>query len=373
MQKIPTQPLETQQPEPSAAALLDQTIRNAVMVERLKADEVQKFEKYLRQIDRLVREQLTRKELTTYGRERLEDFLSQVDEKLLAIYAEYSALVQADLVDIALYEAAFEARSLNAAFPALGAIVPTNQVIRSALTLAPLQVTGINGGKLLKTFFNGWTRTETSRVTNAIRVGFTQGQTNAEIVQAIRGTAAQNFTDGILAVSQRNARTIINTAVQHAASTARMETAKANPDVITEVEIIATLDRKTTPVCRFMDKKRYPTNSGPRPPFHENCRTTFVFRTRLSDLFEKDATRAAIGAQGGGQVDAGLQYYSWLQTQPASFQDTALGPVRGKLFRDGGLSPDKFAKLQLDKNFKPITLKRMKEMEPDMFKRAGVQ
>ncbi|MCD5970764.1 minor capsid protein [Pseudomonas quasicaspiana] len=373
MQKIPSQPLETQQAEPSTTALLDQTIRNAVMVERLKAEEVQKFEKYLRLIDRLVREQLTRKELTTYSRERLEDFLSRVDEKLLAIYAEYSALVQADLVDIALYEAAFEARSLNAAFPGLGTVVPTNAVIRSSLSLTPLQVSGINGGKLLKTFFKGWTRTETSRVTNAIRVGFTQGQTNAQIVQAIRGTAAQNFTDGVLAVSERNARTIVNTAVQHAASTARMETAKANPDVISEVEMVSTLDRKTTPICRYMDKKRFPTNSGPRPPFHENCRTTFVFITRLSEMFEKGATRAAVGADGGGQVDASLQYYSWLQTQPASFQDTALGPVRGKLFRDGGLSPDKFAKLQLDKNFKPITLKQMQKLEPDMFKRAGVQ
>jgi hypothetical protein len=42
------------------------------------------------------------------------------------------------------------------------------------------------------------------------------------------------------------------------------------------------------------------------------------------------------------------------------------------LFRDGGLTPEKFAKLQLDKSFKPLTLAQLKETEPDMFTRAGV-
>ena len=89
-------------------------------------------------------------------------------------------------------------------------------------------------------------------------------------------------------------------------------------------------------------------------------------------MFAKDATRASVGDNGGAQVDAGLNYYEWLATQPASFQDHALGPVRGKLFRDGGLTPEKFAKLQLDKSFKPLTLAQLKEAEPDMFTRAGV-
>ena len=60
--------------------LLEQTTRHSVMLERLKAGEVKKFEKYLRQIDTLVREQLTRKELTTYSRDRLEQFLLPQDE-----------------------------------------------------------------------------------------------------------------------------------------------------------------------------------------------------------------------------------------------------------------------------------------------------
>lgn len=341
------------------------------MIERLKAGEVKKFEKYLRQIDTLVRDQLTRKELTTYSRQRLEEFLARVDGKLLDIYKAYADLVQADVVEIALYESTFEASSLNHAF-SIDAVVPSNAVIRAAVFSYPLQVTGLDGGKLLKPFLSGWTRAETMRITNTIRLGFGQGQTNAQIIQAVRGTAAQNFTDGVLAISNRNAASVVQTAIQHVATTARMETLKANPDVVQGYRWVSTLDRKTSQQCKGLDGRAFKVGKGPLPPAHINCRSTTTAVTRLDDFFSDGATRASIGDHGGGQVDASLTYYTWLATQPASFQDAALGPVRGKLFRNGGLSPEKFAKLQLNKSFKPLTLAQLKEIEPEMFKRAGV-
>lgn len=351
--------------------LLEQTTRHSVMLERLKASEVKKFEKYLRQIDTVVRDQLTRKELTTYSRQRLEEFLARVDGKLLDIYKAYSDVVQADLVDIALYESTFEANSLGHAL-SIDAVVPTNAIIRAAIFAYPLQVTGLDGGKLLKPFISGWTRSETMRVTNAIRLGFGQGQTNAEIVKAIRGTAEQNFTDGVLAFSNRNARAVVQTAIQHVATTARMETLKANQDVVLGYRWVSTLDKKTSAQCRSLDGRVFELGKGPLPPAHINCRSTTVPSTRLSAMFSRDATRASVGDKGGAQVDASLGYYDWLATQSASFQDAALGPVRGKLFRDGGLPPEKFAALQLSTNFKPLTLEQMKALEPKMFERAGV-
>lgn len=353
-----------------ATQQLDLQTQRSVLLEGVKAGEVAKFERFLKRIDRLVREQLTRSELTTYSRDRLEEFLSRLDGKLLDIYKQFSNVVQADLVDIALYEAGFEARAL--AQVGIDAVLPADAAIKAAIWTAPLQVKGPDGGKLLKAFLRDWTRAETVRVTSAIRIGFVQGQTNAQMVQTIRGTAAANFTDGVLAVSNRNARSVVNTAVQAVATAARMETAQANKEVVLGVRLVATLDRKTSTQCKTMDGLEYPLDSGPRPPFHVNCRTTFILLTRLTARFLKGATRASVGADGGAQVSAGLDYYQWLKTQPAWFQDQALGPVRGKLFRDGGLTAEAFAKLQLDSQFRPITLKRMKELEPEMFKQAGI-
>ncbi|MNM68729.1 Phage Mu protein F like protein [compost metagenome] len=165
---------------------------------------------------------------------------------------------------------------------------------------------------------------------------------------------------------------MVQTAVQHVATTARMETLIANAEVVPGYRIVATLDRKTSAQCKSLDGREFEMGKGPVPPFHIHCRTTITPITRLSAQFGQGATRAAVGADGGGQVSASLSYYQWLKTQPAAFQDAALGPMRGKLFRDGGLTAERFAALQLDKNFKPLTLEQLKEVEPLAFSRAGL-
>ena len=357
-------------------AILDATIRHAVFLEQLKSGEVAKFAPFLKEIDRSIRERLTRTDLTDYTVARLERLLSEVDSLLLGIFDRYSEKLNLDLVDIANYEAEFEATSLTRAAPVgitFDAAVPGAAAIRAAILTNPLSVRGADGGKLLKSFIDGFTATERQRLTGAIRQGFFEGQTNFQIIKSIRGTKALQYNDGILATTNRNAGAIVRTAVQHVATQARMETLKENSDVVQFVEIVATLDSKTTQECRSLDKRRFPLASGPRPPFHINCRTTLVAVTRFSAMFAEGATRASIGADGPQQVRADLSYYDWLKQQPAAFQDKAIGPVRAKLFREGGLSIERFSELQLDRNFSPLTLVQMKALEPLAFERAGIK
>nr|WP_312968658.1 minor capsid protein [Pseudomonas sp.] len=356
-------------------ALFDATIRHAVFLEQLKSGEVAKFSPFLKEIDQTIRNQLTQTDLTDYNQRRLQRLLDEVDSLLLAIFQRYSDQLMLDLIDIAMYEAQFEASSLTRAAPVgitFDAAVPGVAAVRAAVLSSPLSVRGTDGGKLLKAFIKSWTNAERERVAGAIRQGFFEGQTNFQVIRNIRGTAAAGYRDGILATTNRNAATVAHTAIQHVAAQARMETIKANPDVVREVEMVATLDSKTSQTCRSMDKRRFPVNSGPRPPFHPNCRTTFVPVTDWSEMFSEGATRAAIGDNGAGQVAASLSYYSWLKRQPAAFQDQALGPTRGKLFREGGLTLERFSELQLDRNFRPLTLEQMKGLEPLAFERAGI-
>ena len=86
------------------------------------------------------------------------------------------------------------------------------------------------------------------------------------------------------------------------------------------------------------------------------------------DYLDRGATRSAED----GPVDAKTTYYEWLKTQDAEFQNDALGPVRAKLLRDGGLTADKFAALQLGSNFQPLTLDEMERKAPEAFKRANL-
>lgn len=356
-------------------AILDATIRHAVFLEQLKSGEVEKFGPFLKEIDRSIRDRLARADLTDYTARRLEVLLQEVDSLLLGIFDRYSEKLNLDLVDIANYEAQFEATSLTRAAPvgvSFEAAVPGTAAIRTAILSNPLSVRGVDGGKLLKSFIDGFTTTERQRLTGAIRQGFFEGQTNFQIIKNIRGTKALNYNDGILATTNRNAGAIVRTAVQHVATQARMETLKKNSDVVQAVEWVSTLDSKTTPQCRTLDKHRFKLTEGPRPPIHINCRSTVVAVTGFSALFAEGATRATVGEGGPQQVRADLSYYEWLKQQPVAFQDKAIGPKRARLFREGGLSVERFAELQLDRNFAPLTLMQMRALEPLAFEKSGI-
>jgi hypothetical protein len=82
----------------------------------------------------------------------------------------------------------------------------------------------------------------------------------------------------------------------------------------------------------------------------------------------KERTQSSVS----GYVDGDLNYYDWLKTQSAEFQDDAMGPTLGKLIRDGGLSTDEFSRLQLSRRFLPLNLDQMRNKNPLAFNRAGI-
>tara|TARA_R110000850_G_scaffold275207_1_gene414159 strand:+ start:29214 stop:30281 length:1068 start_codon:yes stop_codon:yes gene_type:complete len=349
--------------------LIEAATRNAVMLERLKAGEVAKIEPFLQRIDRDLRLRLSRDSLTEYSRRRLETLLTSIDAMLAKIQGEYTDQLMLDLADVAQYEAAFEARSLDQILVNVSAAVPTVAALRTAIDTRPLSVTGADGGKLLTSFIADWSQAERNRVTGAIRQGYVQGETNQQIINRIRGTKRLKYSDGILAIIKRDAEAVVRTGIQHVASVARFETWNANSDVVTGYRIIATLDSRTSTQCRSLDQRTFQLGRGPMPPFHIRCRTTTAAELDARfDFLKEGATRSSQD----GYVPADETYYSWLKRQPSDFQDVALGPTRAKLFRDGGLSAERFAELQLDRTFKPLTLEQMKALEPTAFSAAGI-
>ncbi|MBU4721689.1 hypothetical protein IF159_23890, partial [Salmonella enterica subsp. enterica serovar Typhimurium] len=95
-----------------------------------------------------------------------------------------------------------------------------------------------------------------------------------------------------------------------------------------------------------------------------NCRsTTAPVINSEYDFLDAGAKRAARGAEGGTQIDASTTYYDFLKQQPAWFQDEALGPVRGKIFRNSGISPEEFRVISVDGFGRPLTLQQMAELD----------
>ena len=189
------------------------------------------------------------------------------------------------------------------------------------------------------------------------------------MIRELVGTKSANYKDGILATTRRNAESMVRTSTQHVASAAQHQVWTDNREVVKAYKFVATLDKKTSDICRSLDGQIFKFGQGPIPPVHIRCRsrTSPILSDKYSWL-SKGRTRSAVG----GPVSSQTSYYDWLKRQDSGTVNDVLGRDRAKLFLDGGLTNDQFRKLQMDKNFKPLNLKGMKSKQPEAFKKAGL-
>lgn len=355
--------------------LTDIATRHQVLLERLKTQEAGDFAAVFDKLNKA-----TREVLSALGVEQISDVsktqLNATLSELRATNIEFLNTAQDDLFkkleQLAGYEAGFEARSFQSVAASVRLKVPQAKDAFEDALARPLSA----NGQLLDPFVSKWGAAEVDRVNNVVRKAWGEGWSVDRLTSAINGTKKLNYADGILgvpgstaAVARRNARAVARTTIQHVASSARMVTWEKNSDVVTGYRFVATLDSRTTAVCRSLDGKKFELGEGPVPPLHINCRSTTVAEVDPSlDFLDEGATRSS----DTGYVDADLSYYDWLKQQPAAFQDEALGKTRGKLFRDGGLSAEDFAALNIGRDFQPLTLAEMQKLEPLAFQRAGI-
>ena len=300
--------------------------------------------------------------------QRLQDLLKSVREINAEVYKEIVDRIGIDLRDLTDYEAGYQYQLFRSILPEVVPIstVNINQVYAAAMD-RPFQ------GKLLKEFLSGLETSRSIAIRDAIRMGYVEGQTTDQIVRRIRGTRALNYADGLLQVSRRNLDAVVLTAISHTASYARDAVFEANSDIIKADRYTATLDMRTTVLCASRDGNEYPKGK-PKPalPAHMRCRSVYVPVLKswremgaAIDVEMPASTRASLD----GQVPGKMTYQEWLRKQSASRQNEVLGVDKAKLFRDGGLSLDKF----VARNGHVFTLQELRERDSKAFTRAGLQ
>ena len=249
----------------------DTFTRHAHFVERYKTAEARKIDAYLRRIDRVIRDNLTRIGSITTKAE-LAAIQREVRDGILAIYKEWASELGVSLVDFAHSEVGFGAKAIGT-----GVAIPSKHILEAAIRARPFQT------RLLREALTEYTQLQTRAIKNAIADGFYQGLSNAEIITTIRGTKAAQYKDGLLSVSRNAASRITRTAINHTASVARMKLLEANKDLFSHYEWIATLDSRTSDICKKLDGEVYVIGKGRVPPAHYNCRSTItpVFNDEL--------------------------------------------------------------------------------------------
>ena len=329
-------------------SLISAFISHQVWLQRNASHEVNELEPFIQQMRDEVRKQVLQFGDDNRTRQNLEKLLRDLEDILDGITTDWQDKLTEDLQALGGYEADWTAKTMTANVDA-EFVTPSPEQVWSAAKWNPLALNDKPAD--LFGMMAGWGDTEINRLVTGVKMGFVQGKTTRQIVKEVVGPG------GLADISERNAATVIRTALNHVSTQARENVYKRNGDIVEKYEWVSTLDSRTSTICRSRDGQKYTIGEGPLPPAHPNCRsTTAPVISSEFDFLDKGAKRAA---KGGQQVDASTTYYDFLKQQPAWFQDEALGPVRGKIFRNSGISPEEFRTISVDGFGRPLTLNEM--------------
>lgn len=188
-------------------------------------------------------------------------------------------------------------------------------------------------GQVVQKAFRGLAESQAERFGQLVRQGLLTGEPTADIARRLRGTL--DFGEEAKTVKQlalaggeltraANAQvvTLVRTSVNQVANAAANSVYEANLDVTKKYKYVATLDSRTSPICRALDGKEFEYGKGPQPPQHFGCRSTIV---PIVDDEILPPSKVAKRASAYGPVSAELNYGQWLLKQGNSEQQKVLG------------------------------------------------
>ena len=332
---------------------IDKYTRHAHYLEQYYNGQASKIDKYLNKIAKELRLELTKTQTVT-SQARITKLLAFTEGLVLEQLGMFTDGLNEQIPLFAESEADFASSTLKLEGD-FETVIPAPGQIMGAVNARPFN------NRLLKDYLTGFSKDQAALVKQAVSSGFYEGQTTQEIVRGIVGTKSQGFKNGVLNISRTSGERMVRTALNHTSSVAKNKFFEDNIDLIPYYEWVATLDSRTSPICRSRDGKVWKVGKGPLPPAHYNCRSSTV--PLLKNQVNADGTKKLIGgkrASVDGQVSADLNYNDWLKNQSKSFQVDVLGETKTDLFRKGGLTMDKF----VNNKGQELTLDQLKTKYP---------
>lgn len=331
---------------------------------------------------------------------KAESLIEQLKQIRTEVWIEVDGVWQDTMKNLTVTEVEQTNRMLKTVSPAdLSTQLPTATKLKSLVKTRPFE------GRVLGSWSKKIAADDISRIASQVRIGVVQGETTQQIARRIVGSAKLKGADGVTQITRRNAEAITRTAVNSFSNAAREMYFGENQDIFDKEVFVATLDGRTTPICMSLDGKRFPVREGAMPPMHFQCRSLRVAEingeligmrpaksTTQGMMLKKYGEQSGLGkitnrsqlprghkgkydvfARGEmrrmtGRVPSKVNYQTFLTHQSVAFQNDVLGPVRGKLFRKGGMSVDNF----VDKSGKTIRLDQLADTDAAAFRAAGL-
>ena len=301
---------------------------------------------------------------------RLQSILAQLKESLDGWAGDATELTATELQGIAELQSEFVTQQLRKALPegitrsAVNTVEISPQFAQSVVTTDPTQINvvalsddlfaAVNGapqtfsltaaqgatitlpnGEVVSKAFRGIATSQSERFSQVVRNGLLTGETTPDIAKRLIGNlqfGEKAKTVGQLAaaggqatqVADNQILTLIRTSINQVANTASQQVYEANQDITQKYRYVATLDTRTSAICRALDGREFEYGKGPMPPQHFNCRSTTVPVINYKELGfspPPPARRASMD----GQVPANESYGEWLKKQPRTTQADVLG------------------------------------------------
>ena len=198
-------------------------------------------------------------------------------------------------------------------------------------------------GVTIEKAFRGIAERQQDSLARHIRQGVFSGESTAEIARRMVGklefgqralSSRQKALAGgeLTKLANHQIRTIVRTSVNQVQNQASQAVYAANSKVAPEYQYVATLDSRTSAVCRDLDGKTFAYNRGPTPPQHFNCRSTTVpvvdfdkLQKQYPTLEKPPVGKAVTRPSATGRVPQDTTYGEWLLQQDKKLQVKTLG------------------------------------------------
>ena len=300
---------------------------------------------------------------------RLRAILAQLKDSLATWAGDATEITATELQGIAQLQSEFVADQLQRALPAgardaVRTVEISPQFAQSVVTTDPTQLnvvalsddlfaavqgapatfslTAAQGatitlpnGEVVSKAFRGIAVDQAERFSQVVRQGLLTGEPTPAIAKRLIGslqfgeeakTVKQLIAAGgqATAVADNQVIALVRTSINQVANTASQQVYEANQDITPRYRYVATLDTRTSAICRALDGREFEYGKGPTPPQHFNCRSTTV------PVIDYDALGFAPPppsnrAAAGGMVPANESYGQWLAKQDLPTKAKALG------------------------------------------------
>ena len=242
------------------------------------------------------------------------------------------------------------AQSVATVDPTAINVVSLSDDLQAAVAGAPatFQLTAAQGttitlpnGKVLEKSFRGLAESQADLFAKTVRNGLLTGESTDKLARRLKGrlrfgqpgSARQIAQAGgeVTAVANHQVMALVRTSVNQVANNSSQQTYEANQSVTSRYRYIATLDSRTSPICRALDGQEFDYGKGPVPPQHFNCRSTTV---PLIDYKRLGITPPKPGKRRSqdGLVPSNQSYGQWLNNQNKGTKADVLGPEKVPYF-----------------------------------------